>query len=301
MSTMDAKVQQILSQLRVASSRFRLEAKKFAHPFYILNTLLAVSFVVLRLVPPLCSLLFKGSADGGACQFDMREHETLMFVGCVTVIKNRGAPSWLHYLKKFMTYCKMANVYLFYRQHPVFAVVYVAFCILQMVFFGEPIYSGPEKLEYFSGLQNMERTIAEDKRNVWLVCFYTNWSMKCIDMAPTFAELSGQYWLPNFRFGKIDVGRFGDVASKYHIGTGAWTKQLPTIILFKDGVEVARRPQADSRGVVAKYEYALPTLIQDFDLNNVYEQQKGRLGKKALQEAMAEPAEATPASNKKKD
>ena len=84
-----------------------------------------------------------------------------------------------------------------------------------MVFFGEPIYSGPDKLEYFSGLSNMESTIAGDKRNVWLVCFYTNWSMKCIDMAPAFAELSSQYWLPNLRFGKIDVGRFGEVASRY--------------------------------------------------------------------------------------
>ena len=58
-----------------------------------------------------------------------REHETLMFVGCVTVIKNRGAPTWLHYLKKFMTYAKMANIYLFYRQHPLYGVIYVLLCI----------------------------------------------------------------------------------------------------------------------------------------------------------------------------
>lgn len=89
-----------------------------------------------------------------------------------------------------------------------------ALFVVQMVLLPEPIYSGPSKIEYFSGLDNMEKTISEDKRNVWMVCFFTTWSMKCIDMAPIFAELSAQYWLPNLRFGKIDIGRFSNVGEK---------------------------------------------------------------------------------------
>lgn len=52
----------------------------------------------------------------------------MIFVGCVTVIKNRGAPTWQHYMKKFMLYAKVANIYLFWRQHPAYGVVYLVLC-----------------------------------------------------------------------------------------------------------------------------------------------------------------------------
>ena len=68
---MEEKLQSLKSAVRVGAFRFKLEAGKFAHPFYVFNTLLAVSFVLLRLVRPLCSLLFKQDAEGGPCEFDM--------------------------------------------------------------------------------------------------------------------------------------------------------------------------------------------------------------------------------------
>ncbi|XP_055342799.1 thioredoxin-related transmembrane protein 2 homolog [Paramacrobiotus metropolitanus] len=281
---MNDKIVGLQSDARAFLSRAALESKKYAHPYYIFNVSLAVSFMFLRLVKPFCTLLFKDTAESGPCALDLREHEVLIFVGCITVIKNRGAPTWQHYLKKFATYAKVANVYLFWRQHPAQGLIYLAICAVQIVFFPEPIYSGPQKIEYFSGLENMEKTIREDTRSTWLVCFYTTWSMKCIDMAPVFAEISGKYWLPNFRFGKIDVGRYSEVAQKYRIGTGAWTRQLPTIMLFKDGQPHTRRPYVDAKGQVPKYEFAVPTVIQDFDLNNEYEACKSRLGKKVIQD-----------------
>jgi hypothetical protein len=42
--------------------------------------------------------------------------------------------------------------------------------------------------------------------------------------------------------GKIDVGRYPDVGTKYHINTSALTRQLPTLILFENGKESGRVP-----------------------------------------------------------
>ncbi len=38
--------------------------------------------------------------------------------------------------------------------------------------------------------------------------------------------------------GKIDVGRYPEVAEKNYINTSALTRQLPTVILFQGGKEV---------------------------------------------------------------
>jgi hypothetical protein len=65
-----------------------------------------------------------------------------------------------------------------------------------------------------------------------------------------------RYVLENLKFGKIDVGRFPDAAKKYGINDSSMSRQLPTVILFKGGKEVARRPAADDRGKLIKFFFS---------------------------------------------
>lgn len=55
------------------------------------------------------------------------------------------------------------------------------------------------------------------------------------------------------KFGKIDVSRFPDAAKKYNINDASLSRQLPTVIMFKNGVEEIRRPMYDSKGKVFKF------------------------------------------------
>lgn len=55
------------------------------------------------------------------------------------------------------------------------------------------------------------------------------------------------------KFGKIDVSRFPDAALKYNISDASLSRQLPTVIMFKNGVEELRRPTYDSKGKVFKF------------------------------------------------
>ena len=69
--------------------------------------------------------------------------------------------------------------------------------------------------------------------------------------------------------GKIDVGRYPDVAQKFHISTTSLTRQLPTVILFQDGKETGRVPAIIS-GKVQKFLFKDEDIINIFDLNNIY-------------------------------
>ena len=70
----------------------------------------------------------------------------------------------------------------------------------------------------------------------------------------------------HFFTGKIDVGRYPEVAVKYHVNTSVLTRQLPPIIMFQDGKETGRVPAILS-GQVQKFTFREEEIINTFDLN----------------------------------
>lgn len=52
------------------------------------------------------------------------------------------------------------------------------------------------------------------------------------------------------------MGRYPDAAKKYNINDSSMSRQLPTVILFKNGREITRRPAADNRGKLIKFFFS---------------------------------------------
>lgn len=73
-----------------------------------------------------------------------------------------------------------------------------------------------------------------------------------------------RYALENLKFGKVDIGRYPDAAIKYHISDASTSKQLPTLILFKEGKETERRPHTDHKGKLIKFLFSLVCVIHFF-------------------------------------
>jgi thioredoxin 1 len=71
------------------------------------------------------------------------------------------------------------------------------------------------------------------KNKLVLVDFWASWCAPCRMMAPVLndvaAELSG-----NSQVGKVNIEEFQSLAQKYRV------RSIPTLILFKNGVEVNR-------------------------------------------------------------
>jgi len=256
------------------------DLKKLATFHHVTNILLCVSYYFTRVVPPLCHLVYGKNSE---CVIGQREYEIFLFLAVVIYVKNRKAASFLHYLSTVFLFTKLANVFMFYWSNPVYAIIYGAACIVQMVMFPEPAFSGPEKVLYFRG-PNLHDEIDRDKRITWLVEFYANWSPLCHQVAPVFAAVSNKYALPNFQFAKMDVGRYAKEAERYNINTSPTSKQLPTIVLFQNGKEVKRRPVIDQNKRVFPFVFREENIILEFDLNNVFEECKKNMSKKEKKE-----------------
>ncbi|MCW3984000.1 MAG: thioredoxin [Candidatus Bathyarchaeota archaeon] len=78
---------------------------------------------------------------------------------------------------------------------------------------------------------NFEQTLKTNK--FVLVDFWANWCGPCRALAPTIAEIAKEY-SGKVLVGKLDVDENPVTAEKFQVFS------IPTMILFKDGVEVDR-------------------------------------------------------------
>lgn len=180
----------------------------------------------------------------------------------------------INYLTSSFLYTKLANLILWFYSDIRLGAVYSVFFILFAILLPEPTYSGPDSVVYFRQSNSLEEELERDKRVMWLVAFYTTWNPACVTFAPIFAQLSNEYCLDNLKFGKIDIGRLPESGKKYHVSDSSLSRQLPTVILFKDGKEVVRRPYADAKGKLIRFFFSEDNVKAAFDLNHVYKECK---------------------------
>ena len=72
------------------------------------------------------------------------------------------------------------------------------------------------------------------KTGVTLVDFWAEWCGPCRIAAPVIEELSGEY-AGKVNVGKVDVDAEPELAGKYGV------MSIPTVILYKDGLEIGRQ------------------------------------------------------------
>ncbi|NWY90876.1 TMX2 protein, partial [Loxia curvirostra] len=288
-----------------------------AQPYYPLSALLAAAFLLVRKVPPLCRGLPSQREDGNPCDFDWREVEILMFLSAIVMMKNRRSITVEQHIGNIFMFSKVANAILFFRLDIRMGLLYLTLCIVFLMTCKPPLYMGPEYIKYFSdktidvsispalGLLGgsahpppkpmplWQEELERDKRVTWIVEFFANWSSECQSFAPIFADLSLKYNCSGLQFGKVDVGRYTDVSTRYKVSTSPLTKQLPTLILFQGGTEIMRRPQIDKKGRAVSWTFSEENVIREFNLNELY--QKAKKQSKPREEGPEEPP-AVPAA-----
>ncbi|CAD6998879.1 unnamed protein product [Ceratitis capitata] len=208
--------------------------RELAKPYYWINIVLSISYVVAKKLYPICTRLFKHRGEE-MCELDSRETEILFFLLIVVMIRSRktGSVTMVNYLSASFLYTKVANVILWAYSDFRYGIGFLLICVLVSIILPEPSYRGPEHITYFRNMQTFEEELVRDKRINWLICFYTVWNPSCVNFAPIFAELSAEYDLDNLKFGKVDIGRFPDVAQNIVYQTAVFPDNYPQLYSLK--------------------------------------------------------------------
>ncbi|XP_045456726.1 thioredoxin-related transmembrane protein 2 homolog [Melitaea cinxia] len=254
---------------------FNKDLRQLLKPYYWVNILLSISYVVSKRTNIICGYLFPESD----CELDSRETEILFFLIIVVMLRTRkaGSVTMVNYLSSSFVYTKIANLILWLYADVRYGLPYGAILILTSLLLPEPTYTGPEHIIYFRGPQILEEELKHHKNTTWLVCLFAAWHPACANFAPVFSELSASYSLDNLKFGKLDIGRYPEAAAKYRIQDGPTSRQLPTVLLLKDGEEKMRRPYPDSTGKLQKFLFSKDNMKAAFDLDGLYQESKEKL------------------------
>ncbi|XP_055034241.1 thioredoxin-related transmembrane protein 2-A [Misgurnus anguillicaudatus] len=247
--------------------------KWFFRPYYFLSLLMTLAFALVRNCPGLCEHLPSQREDGNSCAFDWREVEILMFLSAIVMMKNRRAVTLEQHLGNIFLFSKVANVVLFFRVDLRLGLLYVMLCVVFLIACKQPVYMGPEYITYFSDA-TIDEELQRDNRVTWIVEFYANWSPECQSFAPIFAELSLKYSCIGLKFGKVDIGQYGEVATRYRINPSPLSKQLPSLLLLQGGREFMRRPQVDNKGRAVAWSFTEENIIREFNLNEIFKKCK---------------------------
>ncbi|KAL4641706.1 thioredoxin-related transmembrane protein 2 [Arapaima gigas] len=242
-------------------------------PYYVASFLLSVAFLLVRKTPGICEHLATQREDGNSCDFDWREVEILMFLSAIVMMKNRRAITLEQHMGNIFLFSKVANVILFFRLDIRLGLLYLTLCIVFLMTCKPPLYMGPEYIKYFSD-KTIDEELDRDGRVTWIVEFFANWSPECQSFASVFADLSLKYNCAGLKFGKVDIGRYGEVSKKYKVSASPLSKQLPTLVLFQGSKEVMRRPQIDKKGRAVSWSFTEENIIREFNLNELYEKAK---------------------------
>ncbi|KAF4090700.1 hypothetical protein AMELA_G00053970 [Ameiurus melas] len=242
-------------------------------PYYVASFFMSLAFLMVRKTPGICEHLSTQREDGNPCDFDWREVEILMFLSAIVMMKNRRAITVEQHVGNIILFSKVANVILFFRLDIRMGLLYLTLCIVFLMTCKPPLYMGPEYIKYFSD-KTIDEELERDNRVTWIVEFFANWSSECQSFASVYADLSLKYSCAGLKFGKVDVGRYGDVSKKYRVSTSPLSKQLPSLVLFQGGKEVMRRPQVDKKGRAVSWSFTEENIIREFNLNELYQKSK---------------------------
>ncbi len=80
--------------------------------------------------------------------------------------------------------------------------------------------------------QNFQKEVLESQHPV-LVDFWADWCSPCHAIAPIVEELAGDFQ-GRVKVGKLEIDENASLAQRFSIHS------IPTIVIFKDGVEVDR-------------------------------------------------------------
>ncbi|KAM6939934.1 thioredoxin-related transmembrane protein 2-B [Xenentodon cancila] len=242
-------------------------------PYYVASLFMSLAFLAVRKTPGVCDHLATQREDGNSCDFDWREVEILMFLSAIVMMKNRRAITVEQHVGNIILFSKVANVILFFRLDIRMGLLYLTLCIVFLMTCKPPLYMGPEYIKYFSD-KTIDDELNRDSRVTWIVEFFANWSPDCQSFASVYADLSLKYNCAGLKFGKVDIGRYGEVSKKYKVSASPLSKQLPSLLLFQGGKEVMRRPQVDKKGRAVSWSFTEENIIREFNLNELYQKSK---------------------------
>ena len=223
----------------------KMAVGRFLHPYYLSNFGLLLLYPVLRL-----SVLQPSNQPSNPLPFQLNTNSEPQILSTMAVVL------FFKYIKsatveEFLGHCffllRLTLSLLLYLFSGVACAWFVVAQTMVWLLTSRPMYAGPNKFKQILTMRDFERVVLEGE-GTFVVLFYAPWNDACFGSMPLWADMSVKYTTPQLQFMLVNVETTPLVAKKCVVDTSGVSRQLPSLLLYEKGVEVARFPPVGAQG-----------------------------------------------------
>ncbi|PXF49680.1 Thioredoxin-related transmembrane protein 2-like [Gracilariopsis chorda] len=220
---------------------------RFLHPYYVLNVALVLAYVGLRAKRLDPHELSKEDMFGIT-----REAQIYFCLFLMMATRTLSAPTLDAYLSSAFMFLRVAIVVLLWHMDKQLVAVFLALWTMIYAVCPQPRYKLPKSIVTLNNVTYNDRIARNKHKTIYVLWCHATWSARCSQLAPVLASLAKAYDHPRVRFARVDVSKYPTLADTLSVSVSPASKQLPTVICYKQGQEVARIPVMDQRGNLPK-------------------------------------------------
>jgi thiol-disulfide isomerase/thioredoxin len=215
--------------------------ERFLRPYYLFNAALLLSYVALRV-----KVLDPGEL-GMVDPFGFtREGQIYFSLALMLFVRTLSAATIDAYIASAFMFSRVAVlVLLWFMADTRVVLLYLTLWVLIYILYPQPLFKHPKSILVLNSATFDQRVTKSKVKTINVVWFHTTWSARCTQLAPVLAGLADKYHHVRLRFSKIDCSRWPAVAERHGISLAATSQQLPTVVCFRQGLEVARIPSLE--------------------------------------------------------
>ncbi|CAK9295996.1 unnamed protein product [Gordionus sp. m RMFG-2023] len=251
------------------------DIQKMMHPHYFLDILLCSLFFVTKHISPICNYFYSSTSsiknNFNPCIMDWREKEILLFLGICITFKVKRETNYISAFKTITRFIKIASIALLIRSGPsaiVLTAIYIITCVCQFLYMPQPAINLNkrnnnipfvfEPADLRIEMENLKSNLLKPsvhqnsqstntKDTIWVIYYWASWSPECKKFSPIFNKIANKYSISEstcLNFGTLDVSNINDELplAYFDIDSSKISEQIPSIVLYINGVEKIRRP-----------------------------------------------------------
>lgn len=242
-----------------------MELEEFITPYYCLNFLLAMVYPILRFGVGIKSYKLMEADNWLGHTREITISLTFLLLGVARYKKYCTAQ---HMVSSVLFYAKVGTAALLFFIGFNLVVIYIFVCLIVYLMFRFPVQRGKHRFIKINTEDEFDRLVlgfgqtgnkkhlgkqkAYEQMDMAFVEFYAPFAETCRYTRQIWAEYSLKYATDKLKFFEVNVDALPELAKKYRINTGTYSRQLPTVILFEDGIEESRFPMISKEGKIGK-------------------------------------------------
>lgn len=180
-----------------------------------------------------------------------------------------GSLEWHPLYGRWPAGCVVILVVLFFMS-PALAAAFGGHVAFVGLVFPQPRAASPAAVAVLNRASFAERVTRNTHKTITVVWLHAPWSPRCPGLAPLLNRVVGTYEHPRLRWTKLDVLVWPGVAATLNVSTAATSQQLPTVVVFSQGKELARLPTVEggaAGGALGGLKLTYASLVEGLGLD----------------------------------